>query len=64
MNPTDVSVCIGDSVKLKANVQTAAQYDISWIIGNDTIETNNIDSIKTWLANKERKRIELLEKLE
>ena len=46
INPIDVAVCVGDSVTLKANVRTASQYDIIWISGNDTFETNNIDSIK------------------
>lgn len=46
INPQDAAVCVGDSVSLKANVLTASQYDIVWIAGNDTIETNNIDSIK------------------
>lgn len=40
----DKSICIGDSVTLKLNIQTSTNYNINWILGADTIITNNIDT--------------------
>ncbi len=42
----NAEVCMGDSVTLNLNVQTASQYTVFWYVNNDTIETDNISTIK------------------
>lgn len=40
------SICEGDSITVRLFVQASGQYELKWILGSDTTETTNSDSVR------------------